>query len=240
MARSPTSKPVTTSSRSSPVSADLPRNAGLSPTDDRDFAARFAAMSEDELMRLARTYDTLLEAAQDALRAEFAQRGLDPPLLDDSDDSDIDAAGPRPEQTLVTVRRYRDLSEAIVARSVLEGAGMFCFLQNENMVRLDWQLSNFIGGIRLQVAESDAGAAEQILSEPVPASIQMEGEPDYIQPRRPRCDSLDISFKGAGRGAALAALYLFGLPAPMGEKRWICNQCGLLWADDERAEGAQR
>ncbi len=192
-------------------------------------------MNEAGLMALARRYDTLTEPEQDALRAEFAQRGLEPPLLEEE-------AEPTPpvDQKLVTVRRYRDLSEAIVARAVIEGAGIYCFLQNENMVRLDWQLSNFIGGIRLQVAESDAAVAEQILSAPVPASIQMEGEPDYIQPRCPRCDSLDINFEGAGRGAALATLYLFSLPAPMGEKRWMCNQCGLLWADDERAEGAQR
>ena len=203
----------------------------------QSFLATYAAMSEAELLQIARSYDTLSETAQDALRAEFAERGLEPPLLDDDES---EPGKQKPVQKLVTVRRYRDLSEAIVARSVIQGAGMFCFLQNENMVRLDWQLSNFIGGIRLQVAESDAAIAEEILSAPVPASIEMEGEPDYIQPRCPRCDSLDISFEGAGRGAALAALYLFALPAPMGEKRWMCHHCGLLWADDERAEGAQR
>ena len=201
----------------------------------RSLTQRYAAMNEAELMAVARRYDALTEPEQDALRAEFAERGLEPPLLEEEEASIAPV-----DQKLITIRRYRDLSEAIVARAVIEGAGMYCFLQNENIVRLDWQISNFIGGIRLQVAESDAKTAEEILSAPVPASIQMEGEPDYIQPRCPRCDSLDISFEGAGRGAALAALYLFSLPAPMGEKRWMCNKCGLLWVDDERAEGAQR
>ena len=200
------------------------------------YLKRYAAMNEGELIATARVYDSLREPAQDALRAEFVRRGLEPPLLDGEDGP----VGSPTNQKLVTVRRYRDLSEAIVARSVIEGAGIVCFLQNENMVRLDWQISNFIGGIRLQVAESEAAMAEEILAAPIPASIEMEGEPDYIQPRCPRCDSLDISFEGAGRGAALTALYLFSLPAPMGEKRWLCSQCGLLWADDERAEGAQR
>ena len=198
------------------------------------FRDRYAAMSEGELLATARDYDTLREAAQEALRAELQSRRMEPPLIEDGDEE------PPAEGKLVTVRRYRDLSEAIVARAVIEAAGLPCFLQNENIVRLDWQISNFIGGIRLQVAESDAAVAEEILSAPVPASIAMEGEPDYIQPRCPRCDSLDISFEGAGRGAALAALYLFSLPAPRGEKRWMCHNCGLLWADDERAEGAQR
>jgi hypothetical protein len=50
---------------------------------------------------------------------------------------------------LVTLRRYRDLSEAIVARAVVESAGIYCFLKDENFVRLDWQMSNLLGGIRL-------------------------------------------------------------------------------------------
>ena len=202
-------------------------------SDETLFATTYQGMSEPELMRTARVYDTLREPAQAALRAEFARRGLEPPLIDAEEESIA-------FRKLVTIRRYRDLSEAIVARAVIEAAGIYCFLQNENIVRLDWQISNFIGGIRLQVPEVDAVAAEEILSEPVPASIEIEGEPEYIQPRCPRCDSLDISFEGAGRGAALAALYLFSLPAPMGDKRWMCHHCGLLWADDERAEGAQR
>ena len=196
------------------------------------FAVVYAQMSERELIETARAYDTLREPAQQALREEFARRGLEPPLIEED-------APEASSNRLVTVRRYRDLSEAIVARAVIEAAGMPCFLQNENIVRLDWQISNFVGGIRLQVAASDAATADEILSQPVPASIPIEGEADYIQPRCPRCDSLDISFEGAGRGAALAALYLFSLPAPMGEKRWLCQHCGLLWADDERAEGAQ-
>lgn len=53
---------------------------------------------------------------------------------------------------LTTIRRFRDLSEAIVARSLLESGGIEAYLCDENLVRLDWQISNFIGGIRLQVA----------------------------------------------------------------------------------------
>jgi hypothetical protein len=69
---------------------------------------------------------------------------------------------------LVTLRRYRDLSEAIVARSMLEAAGIAAWLRDENLVRLEWQISNFIGGIRLQVDLSEAEAAEELLSQPIP------------------------------------------------------------------------
>jgi hypothetical protein len=50
-----------------------------------DLAAQYAQMSETELMKMARLYDGLLEVAQVALRAEFARRGLEPPLVEEPD-----------------------------------------------------------------------------------------------------------------------------------------------------------
>ena len=42
-------------------------------------------MSEIELMDLARGYDDLVDEAQAALRAEFARRGLEPPLIEEEE-----------------------------------------------------------------------------------------------------------------------------------------------------------
>ena len=50
-----------------------------------NFAERYRAMSETELMNLARAYDDLVDAAQAALRAEFARRGLEPPLVEEEE-----------------------------------------------------------------------------------------------------------------------------------------------------------
>jgi hypothetical protein len=119
------------------------------------FADLYRPMSELELENLAADRHSLIPA----LAAEFATRNPDftepPPPADDA----------VPEfRELVTIRRYRDLSEAIVARAVIESTGIFYFLKDENLVRLDWQVSNFIGGIRLQVDAVDVEAAEAILS----------------------------------------------------------------------------
>jgi hypothetical protein len=194
-----------------------------------DPSQHYAQVDEAELMHLARAYDSLTEPAQDALRAEFARRNLEPPLLDDLEESPA-------SRKLVTLRRYRDLSEAIVARSLLESAGIVVYLFDENLVRLDWQLSNFIGGIRLQVEEGDEAAATELLNQPVPDPIPFEGPfdfsgPEFSQPHCPRCDSIDITFEGASRGAAIASLYVFGLPMPTGAQTWLCNHCGERWKD---------
>ena len=51
-----------------------------------DLAAKYAQMSETELMELARSYDGLLEIAKAALRAEFALRGLEQPLVEEPEE----------------------------------------------------------------------------------------------------------------------------------------------------------
>ncbi|WP_353068149.1 DUF2007 domain-containing protein [Tunturibacter empetritectus] len=155
-------------------------------------------------------WHSLLPEARIALAAEFASR-----RMEFTEPSTIPDEAPPEFRELVTVRRYRDLSEAIVARAVLESAGIFCFLKDENLVRLDWQVSNFIGGIRLQVASTDVDAAEEILSQPVPTEFAVPDQPGFSQPRCPRCTSIDITWERQGRKAALASLYFFPCHCPV-------------------------
>jgi hypothetical protein len=200
---------------------------------DPTFADLYRPMSEQELQDLLSDWHSLIPEARSALSAEFATRGHEfiepPPPADDT---------PSEYRDLTTIRRYRDLSEALVARAVIESAGIFCFLKDENLVRLDWQVSNFIGGIRLQVAASDVEAANDILSQPVPNEIFIPDQPGFMQPRCPRCTSTDIAWERQGRKVALASLFLFSLPLPRGSESWHCNSCDLRWVDDESVESA--
>lgn len=191
--------------------------------DNLGFAERYSGMSETELVELARGYDSLNDDAQSALRAEFSRRRLEPPLIEENDEG-----GGRP---LVTIARYRDLSEGIVARSLLESAGIAAELRDENLIRLDWQISNFIGGLRLQVESSEEVAAREILAQPVPEEFHFGGLAEYEQPRCPRCGSVEITFEGASRGAALASLYVLGVPLPVGRESWRCGACGARWEE---------
>jgi hypothetical protein len=192
---------------------------------------RYADYTQSQLLSLARTYQDLTDAAQAELREEFAGRGLEAPLLEDVEKQE-DYTRLR---KLVTLRQYRDLSEAIVARSMLEANGIAAYLQDENLVRLDWQISNFIGGIRLQVEESDAATAETLLEEVVADSILLDGGAEFVQPRCPHCNSTEITFEGASRGAAIASLYLLSLPLPKGRETWLCEDCGTRWEDSGEA-----
>ncbi len=69
-----------------------------------------------------------------------------------------------PDVKLIAVRRFRDLPEALVAKGMLDSAGVKCFLSDENTVRMDWLWSNALGGVRLWVREDDLPDAATLLS----------------------------------------------------------------------------
>jgi hypothetical protein len=192
------------------------------------FAARYAAMSEVELLELAQDYDALTDSAKTVLRAEFARRNLEPPLVEDRTEPGEPAA-----RSLMTVRRYRDLSEVLVARSLLESAGISAWIRDENLARMEWQYSNLLGGIRLQVEASDAEAAVEVLDQPISDAIPFDGKEEFVQPRCPQCGSIDISFEGSDRGAALTSLMLLSVPLPLGGESWACAACGARWQETE-------
>lgn len=200
----------------------------MTPSAD-DLATQYGQMGDGELIELARSYDDLLEIAQTALRAEFGRRGLEPPMVEDPESPEL--------RRLVTVRRYRDLPEAFVGRSLLESAGIEAWVADEHLVRMDWFYSNLVGGMRLQVDERDEATAREILEKAVPATIEYGDGQAYEQPTCPKCGSVEIILGvGSGRGISLAALYVASIPLPSGTGAWHCEACGALWTDDENDE----
>jgi Putative prokaryotic signal transducing protein len=131
----------------------------------------------------------------------------------------------------VTVERFRDLSAAIVARSALEGSEIPCFLRDENTVRMDWQISNFIGGMRLQVREQDFEEASQAL-----AGLAIDELPeDNYDPdvdRCPVCASDNLRREYRFGWLSLAMVLIFGIPAPQGKRHWRCKACRNQWIDE--------
>src|SRR5690242_68109 len=96
-------------------------------------------------------------------------------------------------ENLITLWRYRDLPEALIARSKLDAEGFDCFLADDNIVGLEWYWSNFVGGVRLRVREDDSESALEVLAQEIPAAFSAEevGE-EYEQPACPRCGSRDV------------------------------------------------
>jgi hypothetical protein len=192
----------------------------------RRLAANYAGMTDGELQLLARSAESLTELAWDALEDELDRRHLELP----------DEAAPEPRQQmemqeLVTIRQFRDLPEALLAKGSLESAGIECFLADENLVRLDWFISNFIGGIKLNVRVADVENACQILDEPILEGLYVQGVGLYEQPRCPKCQSLDVNFQELDHPIAYMSAFL-RVPMPVQRPAWRCHGCDAEWADD--------
>jgi len=192
-------------------------------------AATYAAMTDGELQRLARNPESFTETAWEALEDELERRHLEF-LTDSPEPAQIDL------QKLVTIRQFRDLPEALLAKGSLESAGIECFLRDDNMVRLDWFISNFIGGIKLCVRPEDVQNARQLLDEPILEGLYVQGVGLYEQPRCPKCGSLDVNFRELDRPIAYLSAFL-RVPIPVQRKAWRCHDCSAEWEDPEGAAG---
>jgi hypothetical protein len=145
----------------------------------------------------------------------------------------LDEMEPEPEfQKFVTVRKFRDLPEALLAKGSLESAGIECRLFDDNMVRLDWFWSNLLGGIKLQVTQEEVGSANAILDQPIPEDLEVPGVGDYHQPRCPKCQSLDITYQELDKPVAYLSAYL-NVPIPLERRAWRCLTCHVEWEEDD-------
>lgn len=135
---------------------------------------------------------------------------------------------------LVTIAKFRDLPEALLAKGKVESAGIECFLQDDNMVRMDWLYSNMIGGMRLQVRPEDVAAAQEVLESPPPETIAQDDSGEvFDQPRCPRCHSLQISEIGLNRALTFGSWLLLGFPLRVRHIHWECDACGARWEEVE-------
>lgn len=185
----------------------------------------YSAMSDEELSRIAGSGDEFSDVAHEALLAEAAKRGLN-----------ITIAPPHGEDVYelnetVTLRQFRDLPEALLAKGSLESAGIQAYLVDDNMIRMDWFISNLLGGIKLKVRAEDAEAALEILNQPIPEMLDVEGVGDFAQPKCPKCQSLDISFEELDKPLSYLSAYA-GVPLPVPKHGWTCHACGNEWEEE--------
>jgi XTP/dITP diphosphohydrolase len=130
----------------------------------------------------------------------------------------------------ITVWKFRDLPEALLAKGKLESAGIESFLANENIVRLNWFASNLIGGIWLQVPQEQAAEALELLQEPIPESLDVGSEsPTYLQPRCPKCSSLDVDDEGSAPSISVGSWISQQFNIQEQRSGWHCAACGHHW-----------
>jgi hypothetical protein len=205
------------------------------PDNSRDaqhlFAKHYAQLTDGELLEIALQPWALSDAAWEALEDELDRRELEPP--------EPEPAPIAPEKrSLVLLRRFRDLPEALLAKGSLDSSGIESVLADDNVVRVDWLWSNLLGGVKLLVNAENVESANEILNQPIPENFDFEGDADYHQPRCPKCQSMDISFEELDKPIAYGSLFM-NLPVPLHRKGWICHSCKHTWREDETGPNAE-
>lgn len=184
-------------------------------TDDSEkerrwLAERYASMPTAQLVQIASESDSLTDIARTLLDTEIKRRDDVPEIELTSPQTTPVPSDESLDGKLEMVRRYRDLPEALLAKGSLEAAGIECFLADDNMVRMDWFISNLLGGVKVLVRREDVADAISVLDEPIPENFEVEGVGEYHQPRCPQCDSLNIGPDLINPG-------------------WACSSCGHKW-----------
>ena len=135
------------------------------PRERKRLAELYAGMEKGELEEIAGDAGSLTQVAREALRSEMLSRGMEAPSLSAAAaEISVKREAPSP----VMIARFGGVPEALLAKSMLDSAGIESFLGDENLVRLDWFYSNLVGGIKLMVREEDAETARTMLKENIP------------------------------------------------------------------------
>jgi len=122
------------------------------------------------------------------------------------------------------------MPDAFLYISLLDSAGIECYLADENTIRMDWFWSNLLGRIKLCVRRADADEASSLLDQGVPEKFDVEGVGEYRQPRCPMCQSLEVSFRGLNKAVDYTSVFLSG-PWPLHRSLWECDACGHQWSE---------
>ncbi|HSG72134.1 MAG TPA: DUF2007 domain-containing protein [Planctomycetaceae bacterium] len=69
------------------------------------------------------------------------------------------------QSKLVTIATCWRAAEAELMKTLLEEEGFQVFIADDTLVGMDWLLSNAIGGVKIQVLDSDAERAAQFIEQ---------------------------------------------------------------------------
>ena len=194
----------------------------------------YASMEDGELQKIATRPESLTDVAREVLRSEISRRGM-APILETSKPEAPERSGPP-----AMIRRYQNLPEALLSKSILDSAGIESFLADENLVRIDWFYSNLVGGIKLLVRAEDAETASKLLAQETPDKFDVDGVGEYDQPRCPRCQSLDVSYDELNKRIAYGGMLVAGIPIPVTSERWKCHACGNEWEDEAEPSDTEK
>lgn len=143
------------------------------------------------------------------------------------------------ESTLVTVMSFYLPQDAYMARNLLESENIEVFLQNELTIQENNLYSNAVGGVNLQVMNTDAEKAVKLLTEGgyiKPDALQEDEAVQEISPDAgmdkkhcPYCQSENIGKNKDANPLTWLVFLFLGLFFPIFRTSYICFDCKKQW-----------
>jgi hypothetical protein len=137
-------------------------------------------------------------------------------------------------EELVTISKFLSLGEAKLAQGKLVSAGITAFVCDENMHAMNWHMGMALGGIRLQVPDSQVVRALEVLDDFEPEdgdALQVESLDEDEE------DGEDEIREVPNASPRQITLWSAAIPFPEApaqtSHRWRCLMCGYQWRDAE-------
>ncbi|MFH0888946.1 MAG: hypothetical protein V1871_07055 [Planctomycetota bacterium] len=131
---------------------------------------------------------------------------------------------------IVTIAQFNDCMMANLAKIKLESEDIECFLDNENIIIMNWFYWNTVGGVKLQVKISDAQKALDILNTKVtPTETEQKAMHSTRGIHCLKCNSIMVYPNRIHWREAFFAVFLLGFPILFRNKEWECRECGHRW-----------
>lgn len=138
--------------------------------------------------------------------------------------------------SLKTVESFTDPMDAHLAKGRLEAEGIPASVAHENHIWANWMLSHALGGVKVQVAESNIDAAKVILKQHLNGEFEDSLNQEFNDIEVNSCPNC-----GATEYVSSASLFskimliltfgLFGVIYKIRKENHKCTKCECKWTD---------
>ena len=137
------------------------------------------------------------------------------------------------EIKLIRIATFDNEILANIARSRLEAEEIRAFLEDDNVIAMDWMKANAVGGIKLVVPIHEIDNALRVLKEKTGNQQDNEIEKNLLFLDNPfacpKCGSSEVFRERLNRRWVFLSVLLLGLPLPFLSKKTICADCDHRW-----------
>ena len=136
--------------------------------------------------------------------------------------------------SLKTVESFTGPIEAHIAKGRLEAEGIPAFVAHENHIWANWVFSNALGGVKVQVSESNYEAAQEILKQHIDGGFEETLNQEFSNLEVNACPSCGgTEYVSSVPLFSKIMLFLtFGLFSVIYKPRkenHKCAKCGCMW-----------